>query len=85
MADVISNETVTQQTGDPVATIAEMIAVNRRNNPQPTGSTPPPAGQVEESSPTPEAQPDEESEPEESASEPVEAVDCIRLIRKHSN
>ena len=72
MADVISNETVTQQTGDPVATIAEMIAVNRRNNPQPTGSTPPPAGQVEESSPTPEAQPDEESEPEESASEPIE-------------
>ena len=45
MEDVISNETVTQQTGDPVAAIAEMIAANRRNNPQPQGSTPPPAGQ----------------------------------------
>ena len=75
MEDVISNETVTQQTGDPVAAIAEMIAANRRNNPQPQGSTPPPAGQVEESSPTPEAQPEDGSEPEESASEATEAVE----------
>jgi hypothetical protein len=75
MENVTSTETVTQQTGDPVATIAEMIAVNRRNNPQPNGATPPPGGQVEESSPTPQAQPEDGSEPEESVSETEETVD----------
>ena len=75
MENVTSTETVTQQTGDPVANIAEMIAVNRRNNPQPNGSAPPPGGQVEESSSTPQAQPEDGSEPEESVSETEETVD----------
>jgi hypothetical protein len=80
MENVTSTETVTQQTGDPVATIADMIAANRRNNPQPDGSTPPPGGQVEESSPTPQAQPEDGSEPEESVSETEEPVEGEEAI-----
>jgi len=75
MVDVTSTENGTQQTGDPVATIAEMIAVNRRNNPQPNGSNPPPGGQEEEQSESPQAQPEDGSEPEESVSETEEPAD----------
>ena len=75
MVDVTSTENGTQQTGDPVATIAEMIAVNRRNNPQPNGSNPPPGGQEEEKSESPQAQPEDGSEPEESVSETEETAD----------
>lgn len=64
MSDVIENPTVTEQTGSPEANIAAMIAANRRNNPQPDGSTPPPAGQEEAQAESPEAAPEEEAEPE---------------------
>ena len=73
MTDVIANPTVPEQTGDPVADIAAMIAANKRNNPQPDNSAPPPAGQEEKSSP--EAAPVEEAEPENVNSETEEAVD----------
>ena len=64
MSDVIETPTVTEQTGSPEAAIAAMIAANRRNNPQPDGSTPPPAGQEEAKAESPEAAPEEEAEPE---------------------
>ena len=51
MSDVISPETATEQTGSAVDTIAAMIAANKRNNPQPENSAPPPAGQDTKVSP----------------------------------
>lgn len=69
MSDVIENSTVNEQTGSPEDAIAAMIAANRRNNPQPNGSTPPPAGQEEAQAKSPEAAPVEEAEPENVANE----------------
>lgn len=66
MSDVIANATAPEQTGSPESTIAAMIAANRRNNPQPEGSSPPPAGQEETKVESPEAAPVEEAEPEDS-------------------
>lgn len=73
MSDVIAQATAPEQTGSPADTIAAMIAANRRNNPQPNGSTPPPAGQ--ETKVSPEATPEEGVEPEGSFTETVETVD----------
>jgi len=64
MSDVIANATATEQTGSAVDTIAAMIAANKRNNPQPDNSAPPPAGQ--ETKVSPEATPTKEVEPEDS-------------------
>lgn len=75
MTDVIENSTVNEQTGSPEANIAAMIAANRRNNPQPDGSTPPPAGQEEAKAQSPEAAPEEEAEPENVVSEAQESED----------
>ncbi len=75
MSDVIENSTVNEQTGSPEAAIAAMIAANRRNNPQPDGSTPPPAGQEEAKAESPEAAPEEEAEPENVVSEAPESED----------
>lgn len=66
MSDVIANATAPEQTGSPESAIAAMIAANRRNNPQPEGSSPPPAGQEETKVESPEAAPVEEAEPEDS-------------------
>jgi len=68
MSDVIVNPTVPEQTGsvNPADAIAAMIAANRRNNPQPDGSSPPPAGQDEAQAASPEAAPVKEAEPEDS-------------------
>ena len=73
MSDVIENSTVNEQTGSPEAAIAAMIAANRRNNPQPDGSTPPPAGQEEAKAESPEAAPPKEAEPENVVSEATES------------
>lgn len=73
MSDVIAEATAPEQTGSQVDAIAAMIAANRRNNPQPDGSTPPPAGQ--ETKVSPEATPEEGVEPEESTTETTETVD----------
>ena len=73
MSDVIAEATAPEQTGSPADTIAAMIAANRRNNPQPNGSTPPPAGQ--ETKVSPEATPEEGVEPEGSFTEAEETVD----------
>ena len=73
MSDVIAEATAPEQTGSPVDAIAAMIAANRRNNPQPNGSTPPPAGQ--ETKVSPEATPEEGVEPEGSSTETEESVD----------
>jgi hypothetical protein len=51
-----------------------MIAANRRNNPQPDGSSPPPAGQEEAKAESPEAAPVEEAEPEDSNAKAEETV-----------
>ena len=67
MSDVIEQSTATEQTGSPVDVIAGMIAANRRNNPHPESSAPPPAGQEEKSSP--EATPTKEVEPEDGNTE----------------
>lgn len=75
MSDVIENPTVNEQTGSPEAAIAAMIAANRRNNPQPDGSTPPPAGQEEAKAESPEAAPEKEAEPENVVSETEESTD----------
>ena len=75
MSDVIENSTINEQTGSPEAAIAAMIAANRRNNPQPDGSTPPPAGQEEAKAESPEAAPEEEAEPENVVSETQESED----------
>jgi len=65
MSDVITQVTAPEQTGmaNPADAIAAMIAANKRNNPQPDGSSPPPAGQ--EANPSPEAAPEEVAEPED--------------------
>ena len=65
MSDVIEQSTATEQTGsvNPVDAIAAMIAANKRNNPQPDNSSPPPAGQ--EVKPSPEAAPENGAEPED--------------------
>lgn len=73
MSDVIAEATAPEQTGSPADTIAAMIAANRRNNPQPNGSTPPPAGQ--ETKVSPEATLEEGVEPEGSSTETEESVD----------
>ena len=73
MSDVIEQSTVTEQTGSPEAAIAAMIAANRRNNPQPDGSNPPPAGQEEAKAESPEAAPPKEAEPENVVSEATES------------
>jgi hypothetical protein len=72
MSDVIENTTVTQ-TGSPEDAIAAMIAANRRNNPQPDNSAPPPAGQEEAKAESPEAAPEVEAEPENVVSEAQES------------
>ena len=73
MSDVIANATATEQTGSAEDNIAAMIAANKRNNPQPNGSTPPPAGQEETVVDSPEAA--LEAEPENSATETTDAVE----------
>jgi len=75
MSDVIEQSTATEQTGsvNPVDAIAAMIAANKRNNPQPDNSSPPPAGQ--EVKPSPEAAPENGAEPEDGNSEETEAVE----------
>jgi hypothetical protein len=76
MSDVIANATATEQTGvNPVDAIAGMIAANRRNSPQPEGSTPPPAGQEEVKTESPEATPEEGIEPEDGIDGTTDAVD----------
>jgi hypothetical protein len=75
MSDVTATAAATEQTGSPEATIAAMIAANRRNTQQPEGSTPPPAGQEEAQAESPEATPNEEVEPEDSSTETEESVD----------
>ena len=67
MSDLTTEVAAPEQTGNPVETIASMIAANRRNSQKPEGSTPPPAGQDEQSSP--EATPTTEVEPEDSSNE----------------
>jgi len=68
MSDVITQVTAPEQTGvvNPADAIAAMIAANKRNSPQPDGSSPPPAGQ--EAKPSPEAAPVEGTEPEDGSS-----------------
>lgn len=68
MSDVITQVTAPEQTGvvNPADAIAAMIAANKRNSPQPDGSSPPPAGQ--EANPSPEAAPVEGTEPEDGSS-----------------
>lgn len=73
MSDVIANATATEQTGSAEQTIAAMIAANKRNIPQPSGSTAPPAGQEETVVDSPEAAP--EAEPENSATETTDTVE----------
>ena len=63
MSDVMEQSTAPEQTGNPVDAIAAMIAANKRNNPQPDNSSPPPAGQ--EVKPSPEAAPENGAEPED--------------------
>ena len=74
MSDVTTEVAAPEQTGNPVETIASMIAANRRNVQKPEGSTPPPAGQVEGKPDTPEATPTTEVEPEDSSNETEEQV-----------
>ena len=76
MSDVIANATAPEQTGsvNPADAIAAMIAANRRNNPQPDGSSPPPAGQEEAKAESPEAAPSPGAEPENSTEDVQEAV-----------
>jgi hypothetical protein len=70
MSDVITQVTAPEQTGvvNPADAIAAMIAANKRNNPQPDGSSPPPAGQDEAQAKSPEAAPVEGVEPEDGSS-----------------
>jgi len=77
MSDVSAIAPATEQTGaaNPADAIAAMIAANRRTDPQPEGSTAPPAGQAEAKAEAPEAAPVEEAEPEGSVDETTEAVD----------
>ena len=75
MSDVITDVTAPGQTGmaNPADAIAAMIAANKRNNPQPESSSPPPAGQ--EVKPSPEAAPEEVAEPEDGIDIDSENVD----------
>jgi hypothetical protein len=70
MSDVITQVTAPEQTGmaNPADAIAAMIAANKRNSPQPDGSSPPPAGQEEAKAKSPEAAPVEGVEPEDGSS-----------------
>ena len=70
MSDVITQVTAPEQTGvvNPADAIAAMIAANKRNSPQPDGSSPPPAGQEEAQAKSPEAAPVEGVEPEDGSS-----------------
>ena len=75
--DVIADATVNEQTGgNPVDQIAAMIAANKRNNPQPDASIPPPAGQEEAKAKSPEAAPEEGAEPENVNGEAEETVEA---------
>jgi len=103
MSDVIANATAPEQTGvvNPADAIAAMIAANKRNNPQPDGSSPPPAGQDEAKADSPEAAPEVEAEPEdgnavesdeassESEAEPSdgvsEAVNFLEFAKENPN
>lgn len=67
MSDVTALAAAPEQTGNPVETIASMIAANRRNVQKPEGSTPPPAGQDEGQPESPEATP--RVEPEDGTNE----------------
>lgn len=77
MSDVITQVTAPEQTGvvNPADAIAAMIAANKRNNPQPDGSSPPPAGQEEAQAKSPEAAPVEGTEPEDGSSIESDAAD----------
>ena len=77
MSDVITQVTAPEQTGvaNPADAIAAMIAANKRNNPQPDGSSPPPAGQEEAQAKSPEAAPVEGVEPEDGSSVESDAVE----------
>ena len=95
MSDVSAIAPATEQTGvaNPADAIAAMIAANRRTDPQPEGSTAPPAGQEEAKAESPEAAPNEVAEPEdgnveaenptdsEENAEPIEDVsDAINFL-----
>jgi len=77
MSDVITQVTAPEQTGvaNPADAIAAMIAANKRNNPQPDGSSPPPAGQDEAQAKSPEAAPVEGVEPEDGSSVESDAAE----------
>jgi hypothetical protein len=76
MSDVITQVTAPEQTGvaNPADAIAAMIAANKRNSPQPDGSSPPPAGQEEAQAKSPEAAPVEVAEPEDGIVNESDAV-----------
>jgi len=77
MSDVITQVTAPEQTGvaNPADAIAAMIAANKRNSPQPDGSSPPPAGQEEAKAKSPEAAPVEGVEPEDGSSVESDAAE----------
>ncbi len=77
MSDVITQVTAPEQTGvaNPADAIAAMIAANKRNNPQPDGSSPPPAGQDVAQAKSPEAAPVEGVEPEDGSSVESDAAE----------
>lgn len=77
MSDVITQVTAPEQTGvaNPADAIAAMIAANKRNNPQPDGSSPPPAGQDEVKATSPEAAPVQGVEPEDGSSVESDAAE----------
>ena len=77
MSDVITQVTAPEQTGvaNPADAIAAMIAANKRNNPQPDGSSPPPAGQEKAQAQSPEAAPVEGVEPEDGSSVESDAAE----------
>jgi hypothetical protein len=60
---------------NPADAIAAMIAANKRNNPQPDGSSPPPAGQEKAQAQSPEAAPVEGVEPEDGSSVESDAAE----------
>jgi hypothetical protein len=77
MSDVITQVTAPEQTGvaNPADAIAAMIAANKRNSPQPDGSSPPPAGQDAAQAKSPEAAPVEGVEPEDGSSVESDAAE----------
>jgi hypothetical protein len=77
MSDVITQVTAPEQTGavNPADAIAAMIAANKRNSPQPEGSSQTPAGQEEAKAESPEAAPVEGTEPEDGIASESETVD----------